>query len=457
MSGKILVVDDHATNRLILSAALKKDFYQVFEAIDGCDCIEKANAILPDLILLDIDMPKIDGIEACRRLKSNPKTRNIPVVMVTTSNNQTERNLGLEVGADDFLTKPFDQRVLFARVKNLLRVKILLDELEMRNSTADKLQIDGGNAGAHLASSRSHLLIISDDDAHASQSKAQLIQTGKYNVNIENTEAHAMEVLLEQDYDAFIISEHLADNGVGLRLVAHIRAHWAKRNTAVIFISKSGLEAGLRSLDLGANDYLIEPFDGQELLMRLKTQLNRKHYADRLRATVEEQLRLSIIDPLTDLHNRRYFDLYLPRIIARAAEVGSSFAIMMLDLDKFKFLNDSFGHDFGDQVLISVAAQLRDNLRAIDLICRFGGEEFVIITPNVDLKLAQEISERLRSSIEDIVFTSAKGETINVTTSIGVSLVKPSESNIPHILKQSDQALYKAKSSGRNQVSFFEM
>lgn len=454
MSAKILIVDDQATNRFLLSALLQKEFYTIIEASDGIEAIEVVKNEEPDLILLDIEMPNKDGFDTCKELKANPKTGHIPIIIVTARQKQIQRNKGLEAGADDYLVKPINPQILIARVRNLLRVKSLLSELQMRHVAAESFGANSGTDFFDDDTDTKNILLVTATEKTSKEVKSYLTSRGNFSVTISHNEDQAYQLSVENDYDAFIIYENLCDHGIGLRLIGRIRSEWKNRHLVILFASQEGVNTALKSLELGASDYLIIPFDDQEFHLRLKIQLTKMNYINKLRGEVETQLKLSVMDPLTDLHNRRYFDQYLPRIIERAAANNLSFALMTLDLDKFKSINDKFGHEIGDVVLIETARRLRENLRAADLIVRYGGEEFVIVTPDVNRKLAQQIAERLRFCINNTPFEINSEETIKVSTSIGVTFESPGSAEISEILRASDKALYLAKANGRNQVVF---
>ena len=454
MSAKILVVDDHATNRFLLNAFLQKEFYTVLQASDGVQAIEIVKKEMPDLILLDIEMPCKNGFETCKELKENPLTRHIPIIILTASQKQVQRNKGLSEGADDYLVKPINPKVLTARVRNLLRMKFLLTELQLRHDAAESFGANGLVDMYGEDTTTKNILLVTATEKTSQQVKAYLTACGNFSVTISHKEDQAYQLSVDNDYDAFIIYENLEDDGVGLRLVGRIRSDWKNRHLVILFASQEGTNTSLRSLELGASDYLNIPFDDQELHLRLQTQLTKMSYINKLRGEVETQLKLSTMDPLTDLHNRRYFDQYLPKIIERAANHNRPFALMTLDLDNFKSINDHYGHETGDIVLVETARRLRENLRAADMIVRYGGEEFVIVTPDVTIELAQQIAERLRICIHDKPFQLLNGETLNVSTSIGVTFESPGSTKIDEILRASDKALYLAKTNGRNQVVF---
>ncbi|MET0876957.1 MAG: diguanylate cyclase, partial [Tardiphaga sp.] len=209
----------------------------------------------------------------------------------------------------------------------------------------------------------------------------------------------------------------------------------------------------LRGLEIGVNDYLMRPVDKNELLARARTQVRRRRYTDHLRDNVQNSIEMAITDGLTGLHNRRYMENHLETLAEQAAHRSKPLALMMLDIDFFKSINDSHGHDAGDDVLREFAVRIRKSIRGIDLACRYGGEEFVIVMPETDQHVASMVAERLRRSIAGEPFSIDKGNRrIDVTISIGLSTLEKKGERIADVLKRADVALYRAKHDGRNRV-----
>jgi two-component system cell cycle response regulator len=208
-----------------------------------------------------------------------------------------------------------------------------------------------------------------------------------------------------------------------------------------------------QALEMGVNDYLTRPVDKNELVARVRTQLRKKRYADRLRHNVQLSLEMAITDQLTGLHNRRYMSRHLDTLVSNARKNGRPLAFVIMDIDFFKQVNDTYGHDIGDEVLKEFATRISANVRGIDLACRFGGEEFVVVMPDTDLSFACSISERLRQSIETTpVKISSAPHMLNITISIGIAGLEDGDASAEALLRRADQALYRAKRSGRNKV-----
>lgn len=449
MTAKVLVVDDVHVIRKVLEAKLLAEFFEVVLAGSGQEALEKAHSESPDIILLDVMMPDIDGFEVCRRLKADPLTNHIPVVMITGLDQPSDRVAGLEAGADDFLTKPTNDVALFARVRNLVRLKTMFDELRMREVTGLSL---GGSMHADpvreaAALLNAAILLVEDDPAMVELIRGQLAyQSG---LRVVSGDVEAKQAVRDSDWDLVIVSLTLPGQN-GLRLCAHLRSSERLRQVPVLVLSKVGDDRSLlRALDLGVNDYVSKPPDRAELQARVNTQLRRKSFQDRLRETMQMSVEMAVIDPLTGLYNRRYLDSHLAGRNGHDGENPRPTAVMILDLDHFKSINDRFGHAAGDAVLKQFAHRIRLNIRGIDLAARVGGEEFVIVLPETSSAEARMIAQRLVRVIGLEAFVIGDGRELHVTVSIGVTEARPGEA-AEEVMQRADAALYRAKAEGRN-------
>ena len=440
MSARILVVDDIETNRRLLEARLSAEYFEVIEAEDGHKAIEAARTQSPDLILLDVMMPGIDGFETCRRLKADPNLRHIPVVMVTALDQRQDRIKGLEVGADEFLTKPVDDVALFARVRSLLRLKVVMDELRLRE-TDDSLQAEANSAGGRV-------VVAAADDASAERI-ANMFEA-PFRAKACSEPLNALRHARASDLVVIDLTHARFD---GLRLAARIRSDADTRQTPILGIVESDDRAAMvRALDLGVTDVILRPVDPGELQARARTQVRRKAYADALRDRLEESLEMAVTDALTGLHNRRYVVSRLRQQLDVLERSGERFAVALIDIDHFKRINDTWGHAAGDVVLKGFADRLRSQLRAIDIAGRYGGEEFLIVFTGAGADEALEGSERFRAAMAREPFlVPGSGDPIDVTVSAGIS-VGESGDDVEDVVARADAALYEAKSSGRNQV-----
>ncbi len=448
MTARILIVDDVPANLRLLETRLSAEYYQVATAQDGQEALRVANSWQPDLIFLDVMMPNMDGYEACRRLKADPETLHIPVVMVTALSEPSERLHGLEAGADDFLTKPVEYDTLLARTRSLVRLKRMLDELRARGETARALGVAGESPVVNsIAGARA--LVIDDDDEGAQDLQDSLSREGVI-PGRASTEAEATALTAAIPFDLIVLSLSMKSDDP-LRLASRMRAADTTHEIPMLLIAETAQrDRILRGFDLGANDWLLRPIDENELRARARNLVKRKFYQDRLRADVGSALEMALTDPLTGFYNQRYLMRHLRGLLATGQANG--IAVMMIDVDHFKQINDVYGHPAGDQALKAIAEMLRNRTRVFDTVARYGGEEFVVVMPGAGGAEVEGAAERLRSSIEQMSFCPLPGTPIKMTVSIGVAHSEGGDVTPEVLLKTADQAMYQAKRSGRNRV-----
>jgi two-component system cell cycle response regulator len=450
MTARILVVDDVPANLRLLEAQLTAEYFDVASAASGVEALSICERAECDLVLLDVMMPDMDGFEVCRRLKSNPSTQHIPVVMITALDQPSDRVRGLDAGADDFLTKPTSELVLIARVRSLVRLKMMTDELRMRALTSREIGLENPAREAVAdTGSGAHILIV--EDRKTSWERMARSLASEHIVDVEVDPRQAMFHAAEASFDLAIVSLGL-ENYDGLRLCSRLRSLERTRNLPLLAITDAEDNARLmRGLEIGVNDYLIRPVDQNELLARVRTQIKKKRFAEKLRDNVQMSIEAAITDALTGLHNRRYMEIHLGTLVEQAGARGRPLSILVLDIDFFKAINDGYGHSAGD--LKEFSRRLKKAVRGIDLACRFGGEEFVVVMPDTSVAMASMVAERLRKRIATEPFRiNQNTRTVQATISVGIAAMRSVEDRPSDIIRRADEALYRAKRQGRNRV-----
>jgi two-component system, cell cycle response regulator len=448
MTARILIVDDVPANTRLLEAKLAAEYFQVGSARDGFEALAIARDWQPDLILLDVMMPGMDGYECCRQLKNNAATLHIPVVMVTTLGESGERLRGLEAGADDFLTKPVDYDTLMVRVRSLVRLKRLLDEWRVRGDTARALGLSADRVQIPSITG-ARILVVDDWDQSAQSIQGALVEDGVMSVYARGG-VEAIGMASAANFDLLVVNLSLADEDP-LQLVSILRASDMAHDTPMLLVGEPGdKDRILRGFELGANDWLVQPIDPHELRARARNQIRRKFYQDRLRSDLGTALEMALTDPLTGLYNQRYLRRHLGGLMEGGQ--GRDLAVLMVDVDYFKSVNDRFGHASGDRALQLIADSLRVNTRVFDSVARYGGEEFVVIMPGSSPDEATAAAERLRSAVESIDFATRDNEPIPLTISVGVACAQGAKGSPELLLHAADAALYDAKRNGRNRV-----
>ncbi len=451
MTARVLVVDDIVANVRLLEAKLSAEYFDVVTAMNGLDALDAVQRTKPDIILLDVMMPGIDGIEVCKRIKSNPVSQHIPIVMVTALDQPEDRIRGLEAGADDFLTKPVNDISLFCRIKSLVRLKMLTDELRLR---ANANHHAGLLAQANDSDVDAKGKVFLVEPRAASAERLRQTMALRHDVTVFTSADDIISTITHDKVEAELIIVSVdSDQYDSLRLCSQLRSLEKSRQIPILMIVDPDDQTKLmKALEIGVNDYLMRPVDRQELMARINTQLKRFRYTEQLRSSVKATIELAVTDSLTGLYNRRYLETHLSQLIEHSMNRGKALSVISIDVDYFKAINDTFGHDSGDEVLKELANRIRQLTRSIDLNCRVGGEEFILVLPGTDNVSAERIAERLRRAVAGKSFPNANGAPIQVTISAGLSSLKGPDDSLASLLKRADVALYQAKSEGRNRI-----
>ena len=447
MSARVLVVDDIKANRRLMQAKLEAKYYTVELAVDGKDALEKAASSQPQIILLDVMMPGMDGYEVCRRLKANPVTRHIPVVMLTALTDIEDRVRGLNAGADDFLSKPINDFALMGRLEALTRYNSVASELRQREANNRAAYNFTEEEKRRLA--RPANILVVDGSERAAKRVIEPLRTFGHNV-LSWRKANAAG-LKSLDLVILGLSEQKHDP---LRLCAHLQSlDTGHRHAIIVTHEVEDQNVAIEALRLGASDSIVLPLNEQELMARVRTQLKRSRYLQILRHRVDRGIELSMVDQLTELYNRRYMLNRLEQWTKRAEGGGPPVSVVALDIDHFKAINDEHGHETGDSILKDFAARLQASVRPKDIACRMGGEEFLVIMPETRPDMACLGAERIRHSIAEKPFEDPRtGKDITVTVSAGVACHRGAQDTLDDLLYRADQALYQAKQRGRNRI-----
>lgn len=458
MSGRVLIVDDVSTNRIVFKVKLAAAGYVPVLAADGESCLRLAVTERPDLILLDLMLPDLSGIEVLSRLRADPLTRRIPVIMFSASRDGAARMAALQAGADDFLTKPIDDQTLLARLRSFMRADNTMAPLSDRDTTIGLLGMaepqgifERPGVVALVMGRREAAVQLRHDLAAHTRDRMVILGPDQVFQDTHLPDEDAPDIyLIEADLDAA---------GSGLRVMSELRSRAGSRHAAFCVLNRAEDAASAAiAFDLGANDQVGPDMNVRELALRLRTLLRRKREDDRLRASVQDGLRLAMLDPLTGLCNRRYGLAQLGVIAERSAQDGVPFAVMVADLDRFKTVNDTWGHPAGDAVLVEVGARLTAHLRSADLIARIGGEEFLVALPGTAMAEARQVADRLCHAIESQPFVLGNGAALSLTISIGLALssdvcaISPAD-RVTGLINCADQALLASKAAGRNMVT----
>ena len=335
MSARILIVDDLAASVKVLAAKLTSEYYDVLTAHDGPTALETVAREMPDLVLLDVMMPGMDGFEVCRRIKKTARTAHIPVVMVTALNDMRDRVNGLQAGADDFLTKPLNDIMLFARVRSLVRMKRTFDQWSLHQQTLRDLGFDVDPDMTDVHGRAARVIVVDSSEIQSDNIRGVLERDG-HAVSVLNSYADDAPQIAAGLPDVVVISMDF-EGDEPLRLASRLRSQEPTRQVPILLIGDAEDESNLiKGLELGVNDCVVRPVDEQEIVARVRTQVRRKRYQEMLQANFQQHLSMALTDGLTGLHNRRYLESHLDGIVKRAGEGGHGLSLVLIDLDHFK-------------------------------------------------------------------------------------------------------------------------
>lgn len=278
MSARVLVVDDILPNVKLMEAKLAGEYYDVLTAMNGPQALSMIEADAPDIVLLDVMMPGMDGFQVCKKIKENPETAHIPVVMVTALTDPSDRVKGLEAGADDFLSKPLNDTALMARVRSLVRLKMTVDEWRTRENTASQLGVVETASNAMVEPVKGARILVIEDRSFESDKFVEALKADNDVIHVVEAGPAAMEEIKEEDFDLIAVSLNLKDED-GLRLCSHLRSNERTRSVPILMIAQEDdMPRIAHGLEIGAHDYILRPVDRNELLARVRTQVRRKDF-----------------------------------------------------------------------------------------------------------------------------------------------------------------------------------
>ena len=448
LKPSILIVDDDPMNVKLLKTLLSPEYNTVI-AGNGIIALDRVEEKLPDLILLDIMMPEMDGFTVTRKLKSDYRTQNIPIILITALSSESDKIKGIEAGADEFLNKPVNQTELKARVKSLLKMRIYQEQLSGRIHSGEKVIYPGSTRKTDGALEKMATILLVEDNRK---------DLDIFNIYLDKEPYRLLTVLDGQEallkcqtekVDLIILDLMIPGLG-GFDVCRKLKKNENTRNIQILMVSsKSDLESRLKGIELGADDFLIKPVNKEELVIRIRSLIQKKSYMDHLINRFETALQAAITDRLTGLYNHSYLKHFMEHEIERCYRQEHPMALIMIDIDDFKKYNDTYGHPAGDTLLQLFGKIIKDTIREVDFAARYGGEEFAVILPYTGHKNARKAAERI---LENIRTGNAPGIKENKTASMGFACYPEDGMTMPDIIQRADEALYRAKKNGKNQI-----
>ena len=489
---KILIVDDEPAFQKLMKSQLEEKNYEVYNCLESEAALKLIEEISPHLILMDIMMPKVDGFSLIKRIRELNLRYFLPIVVVTARDKSKELAHALDVGADDYLSKPFEFDELLARIKNMLRIKKLQDSLLDKTEEINEANLKINHLN-HILTETNKELKKKVYDLHnifeisfkvmGQTERDRLISTALLNALGIFTARSVMLLLLElDDRNHFQVAE--ARGFLGDKVDEFSIPRDDKMVKYLEFIKKPLMlkdvnyefdnvmptleEFGIKALaplfhdeeligilclgpNVSSQDYSIDILEMLGILTNMLSVAlqNSKHF---------EQIKaLSYTDEMTGLHNYRFFTMRLKEEISRAKRNETILSLLILDVDYFKNYNDALGHPAGDEILRQLSKILRSTVRDNDIVARYGGEEFAIILPLTDETGAGTLADRIRTKVEEYEFPHQEIQPNGtLTISIGIALFPDNAFDADDVIVAADRALYYAKERGRNRVVHFK-
>jgi two-component system cell cycle response regulator len=453
---RILIVDDDPGSLRLLESMLPVDKYNVVKASNGEDALISAFDQPPDLILLDIMMPGMNGYEVTRQIKNDKRTKDIPIIIVTSLEESECRSKGMEEGAEELLTKPVHSTELLTRVSSMLRLKEYRDQLTIRTLSGKnfcfmpKMQQD-----IQVKDEEIPVILVVEDTEVDAKIIENALEGEPLRLKIVNNGQDVFSFVEQEKTDLILLDIILPDMN-GFEICRRLKKYH-KDIQVVIVTCLDDLESKIKGVELGADDFLVKPIIGRELKARIKTLLEKKVHLDSLRTHYEEALDRSQLDWLTGLYNHGYFQQFLGYELQRSLKQGFPVSLIMIDVDDFKNYNDTLGHSAGDVILRDMGQVVRNTIREVDFAARYGGEEFAIVLPYVNRDNIRTVAQRIHDALTSHDYFHDKSIKLkNPTVSMGIAIFPEEATNKSDLIIQADSMLYLAKKNGKNRFQISE-
>ncbi|WGI20982.1 diguanylate cyclase [Amylibacter sp. IMCC11727] len=458
MPGRILVYDPIITNRLMLKAQLSHDFFDVCLATDLTDLQSNLRHNRPDVVLMSYHADRATNFEAVNWIKSNPVTHYVPIVFLANASDTSVWDHSHDFLVEDVVHYTAPKWVMTARLNLLIRSKEHIDGLVAQHRTMSDMGFAEQNLSFPPPSTQQHFIDLTL--AHASFDDAFIAQVAA----LLSQDFPSLQIITKsrrlphtRTADLYVIDPDPLGQGAAFAKMMALRRSGAQNAAAVLFTTDIANQKLMqRALEFGANDFAATACCATEMASRIRRVLWHRDMAKNAEQSVSHHLQSALHDPLTGLYNRRYALQHLNRLMLAAKPTGRAVTAMVIDLDRFKTINDTYGHLTGDLVLQETAQRLRKNLRTADLLARIGGEEFLVVLEGASMDRVRRIAERLRRQISSTPYTAADGQPIALSASIGVGATRTTWDTCTAIIDSADVALYRAKNSGRDCVTFNE-
>lgn len=452
-SATILIVDDEPINVQLLEVHLSLAGYQVRSAHNGREALRMIAQSRPDLVILDVMMPEMDGFEVCDILRKQPETKDLPIILLTALDGSDAKQHGLALGASDFLTKPIQSWELLARMRSHLHLVELSAQFQYQHQQG---HVPPALGSLHPTESRYAPWVFYYETNPAD---ADILQRTLQDLRYDAMLLHELPSNFEHLPDLLMLDLDHQTSEV-LNICHTLKERYGAQLPIVLMSASSDRNSKLQAWEAGVDEYLRKPIDETELLVRSRALLKRRDLHWQLTQTVDEMSNRATIDALTQLLNRGAFDRNLQREFERVKSCEGQVALIMADVDHFKHYNDRNGHVAGDGILKQVGALLSEESRKRDIVARYGGEEFAIILPDTSEDDARMVAQRIQQRFASVAFPEGHAQPLGrLSLSMGIAALPNDHINSPkELIESADKALYEAKTRGRNRaVGFSEI
>ncbi len=454
--NRIMIIDNDPLNIKLLKARFPHDKYEIISASTTEETLEKAVNEFPDIILLDFTIADMDSYDITRKLKNNPATRDIPIIMITTLDGKCDEEKALMTGVDEFIDKPVNTTELMARINSVIRLKQYQDQLAIHRQSAEFFAASVKRETPLSGAADSPSVLLVED----SEKDARLIQNylegQPYRISIARDGEETISVVQRERTDLILLDINLSDMDC-FEICRRLKGMHQSRNIPIIMITRlQDMENMDMCIEPGVDDYLIKPINFRELRARINILLKKKLYMDTFYSNYEGALNPSIIDPLTGLYNHPYFKRFLELEVKRSLRHGYPVGLVMIGIDEPDRYNDSCGRSTGDMILRELARVIKGNVREIDLAARYGDDEIAVILPYYNKDNALIVVERIRRAFASHSFgDNAPVKPADINLCMGIAFCMTDASTAEELVRNAGNMLYLARKERKNRVCIY--
>jgi two-component system cell cycle response regulator len=440
-------VDDEPMNVKLLEAIFPSSQYETNRAYGASEGLELARRTTPDLILLDVMMPQMNGYEVTQKLKSDPSTKEIPVILVTALAEEEHKMKGLQAGADDFLNKPVQKIELIARARSLIKLKELREQHQARQQILDQfMEPSRRRPGREAEISPPQAVLVVEDNPQDAKLILQSLKDSPIRLELVASGEEALARVENQEID-LILLDILLPGRDGFEVCHHLKSNGPTKNIQVLMVTcLSDLQSKIRGLTDGADDYLIKPFNAYELRSRVRALLQKKTYLDSLDRCQEWAFFEAVTDPLTGLYNRTFLSHFLGLEIKRSLRQKYPVSLLLVALEGFRIGKAPEGRPLQDRVGKDFARFLKAHFREVDLLGRYREDTFFAVLPYTDESGAMKGAERIREGLKNYPFSQEiPGSPSTLTVSVGIAQYSSQEMGVEEWTQKAEEALCRAR------------